>query len=101
MGVWDDDLYLDIVHFTERGDEQVAALMFRALIADPGGARRRALRPALIGCRRPGCAPVGKTLDMLLNKREGELWAKPQRVSNEIWPRQLKVWRRKPYIGSL
>ena len=31
-GRWDDDLYLDIVHFTERGDEKVAALMFRALI---------------------------------------------------------------------
>ena len=31
-GRWDDDLYLDIVHFTERGDERVAALMFRALI---------------------------------------------------------------------
>ena len=31
-GVWDGDLYLDIVHFTERGNEQVAALMFRALV---------------------------------------------------------------------
>ena len=31
-GHWDDDLYLDIVHFTERGDEKVAALMFRALL---------------------------------------------------------------------
>jgi len=31
-GVWDDDLYLDIVHFTERGNERVANLMFRALM---------------------------------------------------------------------
>ena len=31
-GVWDDDLYLDIVHFTEAGNERVAALMFRALL---------------------------------------------------------------------
>ena len=31
-GQWDDDLYLDIVHFTERGDERVAALMFQALV---------------------------------------------------------------------
>ena len=31
-GQWDDDLYLDIVHFTERGDEKVAALMFHALL---------------------------------------------------------------------
>jgi len=31
-GVWDDDLYLDIVHFTEAGNERVAGLMFRALI---------------------------------------------------------------------
>ena len=31
-GVWDDDLYLDIVHFTEAGNERVANLMFRALI---------------------------------------------------------------------
>jgi hypothetical protein len=31
-GVWDDDLYLDIVHFTEQGDERVAGLMFRALV---------------------------------------------------------------------
>ena len=29
---WDDDLYLDIVHFTERGDEEVAALMFKAIL---------------------------------------------------------------------
>ena len=40
-GRWDDDLYLDIVHFTERGDEKVAALMFRALIPILGRARRR------------------------------------------------------------
>ena len=31
-GVWDDDLYLDIVHFTEGGNERVAGLMFRALL---------------------------------------------------------------------
>ncbi len=31
-GQWDDDLYLDIVHFTERGDEKVASLMFKALL---------------------------------------------------------------------
>ena len=31
-GIWDDDLYLDIVHFTERGNERVAGLMFRALL---------------------------------------------------------------------
>jgi hypothetical protein len=31
-GVWDDDLYLDIVHFTEAGNERVVNLMFRALI---------------------------------------------------------------------
>jgi peptidoglycan/LPS O-acetylase OafA/YrhL/lysophospholipase L1-like esterase len=31
-GVWDDDLYLDIVHFTERGHERVAAKMFQALV---------------------------------------------------------------------
>jgi peptidoglycan/LPS O-acetylase OafA/YrhL/lysophospholipase L1-like esterase len=31
-GVWDDDLYLDIVHFTEAGNERVAALMFRSLL---------------------------------------------------------------------
>ena len=31
-GHWDDDLYLDIVHFTERGNERVAGLMFRSLL---------------------------------------------------------------------
>ncbi len=31
-GIWDDDLYLDVVHFTERGNERVANLMFRALL---------------------------------------------------------------------
>ena len=31
-GQWDDDLYLDIVHFTERGNERVAGFMFRALL---------------------------------------------------------------------
>jgi peptidoglycan/LPS O-acetylase OafA/YrhL len=41
-GRWDDDLYLDIVHFTEAGNERVAGLMFRALIpilADRHGVR--------------------------------------------------------------
>jgi lysophospholipase L1-like esterase len=32
-GIWDDDLYLDIVHFTEAGNERVAGLMFRALLS--------------------------------------------------------------------
>ena len=31
-GVWDADLYLDIVHFTEAGNERVANLMFRTLL---------------------------------------------------------------------
>ena len=31
-GVWDDDLFLDIVHFTERGNERVAQKMFEALL---------------------------------------------------------------------
>ena len=30
-GDWDDDLYLDIVHFTERGNARVARAMFDAL----------------------------------------------------------------------
>jgi peptidoglycan/LPS O-acetylase OafA/YrhL/lysophospholipase L1-like esterase len=30
-GDWDDDLYLDIVHFTGRGNERVGAAMFQAL----------------------------------------------------------------------
>ena len=30
-GVWDDDL-IDIVHFTEAGNERVAGLMFTALL---------------------------------------------------------------------
>ncbi len=30
-GDWDDDLYLDIVHFTERGNERAARNMFEAL----------------------------------------------------------------------
>ena len=41
-GQWDDDLYLDIVHFTERGDERVASLMFKAL--PPILAERHCLR---------------------------------------------------------
>ena len=31
-GAWDDDLYLDIVHFTERGNERMAEIMFRGLL---------------------------------------------------------------------
>ena len=31
-GKWDDDLYLDIVHFTEAGNQRVANLMFRSLL---------------------------------------------------------------------
>ncbi len=31
-GVWDDDLFLDIVHFTEKGNERVAETMFEALL---------------------------------------------------------------------
>ncbi len=30
-GDWDDDLYLDIVHFTERGNARVAEAMFEQL----------------------------------------------------------------------
>jgi lysophospholipase L1-like esterase len=41
-GVWDADLYLDIVHFTERGNERVAGLMFRSLL--PIMAEREGLR---------------------------------------------------------
>ena len=31
-GVWDEDLFLDIVHFTEKGNERVAEGMFEALL---------------------------------------------------------------------
>jgi peptidoglycan/LPS O-acetylase OafA/YrhL/lysophospholipase L1-like esterase len=31
-GAWDDDLYLDIVHFTDRGNERMAETMFGALM---------------------------------------------------------------------
>ena len=41
-GIWDDDLYLDIVHFTEAGNERVANLMFRSLL--PILAQRHNLR---------------------------------------------------------
>jgi peptidoglycan/LPS O-acetylase OafA/YrhL len=41
-GIWDDDLYLDIVHFTKAGNERVAGLMFRALL--PLLAERHGLR---------------------------------------------------------
>jgi hypothetical protein len=44
-GIWDDDLYLDIVHFTEAGNERVAGLMFRALL--PILAERDGLRCVL------------------------------------------------------
>ena len=44
-GIWDDDLYLDIVHFTEAGNERVASLMFRALL--PILAERDGLRCVL------------------------------------------------------
>ena len=42
MGYGTTTLYLDIVHFTERGDEKVAALMFKALL--PILAEREGLR---------------------------------------------------------
>jgi lysophospholipase L1-like esterase len=41
-GIWDADLYLDIVHFTEAGNERVANLMFKALL--PILAERHGLR---------------------------------------------------------
>ncbi len=41
-GVWDDDLYLDIVHFTERGNERVADSHVPGAAADPGGTARDA-----------------------------------------------------------
>jgi peptidoglycan/LPS O-acetylase OafA/YrhL/lysophospholipase L1-like esterase len=44
-GQWDDDLYLDIVHFTEAGNERVADVIFRQLI--PMLAERDGLRCAL------------------------------------------------------
>jgi peptidoglycan/LPS O-acetylase OafA/YrhL/lysophospholipase L1-like esterase len=44
-GIWDDDFYLDIVHFTEAGNERVARLMFRALL--PILAERERLRCVL------------------------------------------------------
>jgi peptidoglycan/LPS O-acetylase OafA/YrhL/lysophospholipase L1-like esterase len=44
-GVWDDDLYLDIVHFTEAGNERVAGLIFRQLV--PILAERDGLRCVL------------------------------------------------------
>jgi peptidoglycan/LPS O-acetylase OafA/YrhL/lysophospholipase L1-like esterase len=44
-GVWDDDLYLDIVHFTEAGNERVADLVFRRLV--PILAEREGLRCVL------------------------------------------------------
>ena len=31
-GDWDDDVYLDIVHFTERGHQRVALALFKALL---------------------------------------------------------------------
>jgi lysophospholipase L1-like esterase len=44
-GQWDDDLYLDIVHFTEAGNELVAGLIFRQLL--PILAERDGLRCVL------------------------------------------------------
>ena len=41
-GKWDDDLYLDIVHFTEAGNKRVAGLVFQALL--PILAERHGLR---------------------------------------------------------
>src|SRR5260370_15091085 len=41
-GLWDDDLYLDIVHFTETRNERVAGIMFRRLLpilAESSGVR--------------------------------------------------------------
>ncbi len=32
-GVWDDDLYLDLVHFTKKGNERIASAMFEGLLA--------------------------------------------------------------------
>jgi peptidoglycan/LPS O-acetylase OafA/YrhL/lysophospholipase L1-like esterase len=39
-GVWDQDLYLDLVHFTEKGNERIAGTMFEGLLPilrDEGG----------------------------------------------------------------
>jgi hypothetical protein len=36
-GAWDDDLYLDIVHFTEAGNKRVAGSMFHGLLPILGG----------------------------------------------------------------
>jgi hypothetical protein len=44
-GQWDDDLYLDIVHFTKAGNERVAGLIFRQLV--PILAERDGLRCSL------------------------------------------------------
>ena len=44
-GQWDDDLYLDIVHFTEAGNERVAGVIFRQLV--PILAERDGLRCVL------------------------------------------------------
>jgi peptidoglycan/LPS O-acetylase OafA/YrhL len=41
-GAWDDDLYLDIVHFAQAGNERVAGLMFRTVL--PILAERHGLR---------------------------------------------------------
>ena len=32
-GAWDDDLYLDIVHFTDRGNEREAEVIFQQLLS--------------------------------------------------------------------
>jgi hypothetical protein len=44
-GQWDDDLYLDIVHFTEAGNERAASAIFRQLL--PILAERDGLRCVL------------------------------------------------------
>ena len=65
-GQWDDDLYLDIVHFTERGDEKVAALMFKALLPILAG-HGVSMLDALTGAsaRPSSCVRHDKTLEML------------------------------------
>jgi peptidoglycan/LPS O-acetylase OafA/YrhL len=45
-GNWDDDLYLDIVHFTERGNQRTAQNMFTALLP-------------LLDAKGVSCAPAG------------------------------------------
>ena len=51
-GQWDDDLYLDIVHFTEAGNERVAGVIFRQLLPILAERDGLAMRAALSGRRR-------------------------------------------------